>query len=67
MEAREQLTTIVAPSQSRPQRLDWSRSMVEDFTRATLADLTALAKQYLIADRATITRITAVEEKATKP
>ena len=41
--------------------------MVEDFTSATLADLNALAKQYLIADRATITRITAEEEKVAKP
>ena len=67
MEAREQPTTVVAPSQSQPQRLDWSRSMVEDFTSATPADLNALAKQYLIADRATITRITAEDEKVTKP
>ncbi len=61
------LTTVVAPSQSQPQRLDWSRSMVEDFTSATLADLNALAKQYLKADRATITRVTAEDEKAGKP
>ena len=67
MAARERLTTVVAPSQSQPQRLDWSRSMVEDFTSATLADLNALAKQYLKADRATITRITAEEEKVAKP
>ena len=67
MAAREQLTTVVAPRQSQPQRLDWSRSMVEDFTSATLADLNALAKQYLKANRATITRITAEDEKPGKP
>ena len=67
MAARERLTIVVAPSQSQPQRLDWSRSMVEDFTSATLADLNALAEQYLKADRATITRITAEEEKVAKP
>ena len=61
------LSTVVAASQSQPQRLDWSRSMVEDFTSATLADLNALAKQYLKADRCTITRITAEEEKSGKP
>jgi zinc protease len=61
------LSTVVAASQSQPQRLDWSRSMVEDFTSATLADLNALAKQYLKADRATIARISAEEEKAGKP
>ena len=67
MAARERLTTVVAPSQSQPQRLDWSRSIVEDFTSATLADLNALAKQYLKADLTTITRITAEEEKVAKP
>ena len=44
-----------------------ARSMVEDFTSATLADLNALAKQYLKADRATIARITEEEEKPAKP
>jgi zinc protease len=61
------LATVVTPSQTQPQRLDWSRSMVEDFTSATLADLNALAKQYLTADKAIIARITAEGEKAGKP
>ncbi|MDB6071249.1 MAG: peptidase [Verrucomicrobiales bacterium] len=59
------LSTVVAPSQSQPQRLDWARSMIEDFTGATLTDLNALAKQYLKADKSVITRITAEEEKPT--
>jgi hypothetical protein len=37
--------------------------MVEDFTSATLADLNALAKQYLTSDKAIIARITAEDEK----
>ena len=61
------LTTVVTPSQSQPQRLDWARTMVEDFTSATLADLKTLAQQYLKAPRATITRITAEDEKQGKP
>lgn len=57
------LGTVVSPSQSQPQRLDWARSMVDDFNSATLADLNALAKQYLTAEKAITARITAEEEK----
>ncbi len=60
------LGTVVAPSQSQPQRLDWARSMVDDFSSATLEDLNALAKKYLTADRAVIAKIIAQEESAGK-
>ncbi len=60
------LGTVVGASQSQPQRLDWSRSMIEDFSSATLADLNALAKKYLSADRAVIARIVPEAEKAAK-
>ncbi len=58
------LGTVVTPSQSQPQRLDWSRSMVDDFSSATLADLNALAKEFLPAHRAVIARITAQADPA---
>lgn len=59
------LSTVVAPSQSQPQRLDWARSMIADFSGSSLKDLNALAKEYLAADRAVVIRATAQEE--TKP
>ncbi len=60
------LGTVVGACQSQPQRLDWSRSMIEDFTSASLADLNALAKQYLPAARAVIARIVPEPEAEAK-
>ncbi len=61
------LGTVVTSSQSQPQRLDWARSMIDDFSSATLADLNALAKQYLTADKVVIARITSEMEKPAQP
>ena len=44
------LTTVVSTSQSQPRRLDWARSMIDDFKSVTTADLNALAKEYVKKD-----------------
>ena len=51
------LSTVVTPSQSKPERLDWARSMIADFTTVSLEDINRLAKQYLVADAATEVRV----------
>jgi zinc protease len=40
-------TRVLVNSQSQPYRLDWSRSLMDDFTNIKKEDLEALAKQYL--------------------
>jgi zinc protease len=50
------LGTVVTPSQSKPERLDWARTMVDDFKSAALADINRLAMEYLKADAATAVR-----------
>jgi zinc protease len=57
------LTTVVTPAQSQPQRLDWARSMMDDFKTVKLEDINALAKQYLPASKALITRALAQDAK----
>jgi zinc protease len=62
------LGTVVLPSQSRPERLDWARSMMDDFKSVTLAELNALAAKYLGADTvATVVRVVASGGEAEKP
>lgn len=51
------LGTVVTPSQSRPERLDWARTMLEDFKSVTLEDINRLAKEYLKSDVATAVRV----------
>ncbi len=51
------LGTVVTPSQSKPERLDWARSMTEDFKSVTVEDINRLAKQYLASDAATAVRV----------
>jgi zinc protease len=46
------LTAVVGSCQEFPQRLDWARSRQADIQAITKADLDALARQYLGADRA---------------
>jgi zinc protease len=41
------LTRVLVNSQSQPYRLDWSRSLMDDFSSIKKEDLEALAKQYL--------------------
>ncbi|MDB6133807.1 MAG: peptidase [Verrucomicrobiales bacterium] len=61
------LGTVVAPGQSQPQRLDWARTMVEDFKSVKLEDLNALAKKYLPATRAVVTCVVPEQEKDSAP
>ena len=51
------LGTVVTPSQSKPERLDWARTMIADFTTVSLEDINRLAKQYLGAETATAVRV----------
>jgi zinc protease len=44
--------SVLARAQEKPEVLDWSRSRATDFESITKADLDALAKTYLSADRA---------------
>ena len=62
------LGTVVLPSLSKPERLDWARTLIDDFKSVTLDDINALAKQYLKADAATIVRVVSsakADEKGT--
>jgi zinc protease len=43
---------VLRNCQEQPQRLDWSRSLVDDFANIKKEDLEALAKEYLKGDRA---------------
>ena len=66
------LKTIISEAQSSPQRLDWARTLTEDYKSITLDEVNTLAKQYLVADRSLVVRIIpdAVESepsKSTKP
>ena len=45
------LSSVLGRSQEDPRRLDWARSMEEDFQKITVEDINALAKQYLLAGR----------------
>jgi zinc protease len=50
------LGTVVTPSQSKPERLDWARTMVDDFKTVALSDINRLANEYLKASAATAVR-----------
>jgi zinc protease len=50
------LNTVVTPSQSKPERLDWARTILDDFKSVKLEDINRLAKEYL-ASNATAIRI----------
>lgn len=62
------LKTIVSEAQSNPARLEWARTLSDDYNSITLDEINALAKKYLTADRATIIRVIPdVAEGAAKP
>jgi zinc protease len=46
------LKNVLRNCQEQPQRLDWSRSIIEDFKSTTKEDMMKLAKEYLPAARA---------------
>ena len=43
---------VVRNCQEHPERLDWSKSLVSDFSAVTKADMTKLAKEFLSKNRA---------------
>ena len=51
------LKTIVSEAQANPQRLDWARTLIQDYGSITLEEVNTLAKQYLIADQASLIQI----------
>ena len=46
------LRTVALGSQEFPQKLDWARTMKEDYSGVTVAEVNALAKKYLGEDKA---------------
>lgn len=44
------MSSVLESSQEQPQRLDWSRSFVNDYESITVKDLNTLAKEFLRAD-----------------
>jgi zinc protease len=48
------LTRVLANSQANPYRLDWSRSLMEDFSGIKREELETLAKKYLGRDKSVI-------------
>jgi zinc protease len=58
------LGTVVTPSQSKPERLDWARTMISDFKDVTVTDLNHLAKEYLTADKATALTVVSTAKPA---
>jgi zinc protease len=51
------LKTIVSEAQSNPTRLDWARTITDDYKAITTEEISALAKQYLVTEKATVVRI----------
>ena len=54
---------VLRCAQEHPERLDWARSFVEDFSSITKEDLQELAKKYLHSDRALVIGIIPHEAK----
>ncbi len=59
------LGSVLESSQEYPERLEWSRSFVEDYKSITVDEVNALAKEYLTADKqvSVIVRPAATEEE----
>ncbi len=55
--------SVLESSQEYPQRLDWSRSFVDDYKNITVEEINALAKEYLRAD----TRVSVVVKPKPAP
>jgi zinc protease len=58
------LSTIVGPSQSRPERIEWARSMMGDYTSIGLDELNRLAAEYLKGDTATAVTVVSTGKPA---
>lgn len=46
------LNTVLAGSRSHPVQLQWSREILSDYTRITVSEIEAMAREYLVDDRA---------------
>jgi len=46
------LRSVLVGSREHPEQLDWSRTMLSDFSAITAAEISALARKYLIAEKA---------------
>jgi len=55
------LGTVLASSQEYPERLDWARTMTQDYTSVTVADINAVAAQYLAPERSLPIAVVPVE------
>ena len=51
------LNNVLLAACEYPVRLDWARTMADDFATITAADLTALARQYLAPEQALVVRV----------
>lgn len=51
------LRTVLTPAPSIPSRLEWARTILQDFRSAGLDSINECAKRYLKPDRATVVRI----------
>ncbi len=58
------LGTIVGPSQSRPERIEWARSMMGDYTSIGLDELNKLAAEYLKSDSASAVTVVSTGKAA---
>ncbi len=61
------LGSVVGRAQERPEMLDWRRTRYTDNESITVADLNALAKEYLGAARASHVAVLPAEKPAAKP
>jgi zinc protease len=50
------LGSVLARAQEKPEMLDWARNRIDDINSITIAELDALAKQYLVRDH--VSRVT---------
>lgn len=58
------LGSVLASSQEFPLRLTWARNMVDDFSRVSVEDINALAREYLKPERAIDVRVVPVAQEA---
>ena len=57
------LGTVLSSSQEYPQRLDWARTMTDDFASITVEELNAFASLYLSPERSLVVTVVPVEAK----
>jgi zinc protease len=60
------LSTVALSSQEFPQKIQWARTMLDDYKAIKVGEVNALAKKYLMPERAVITKIIPVGAKPSK-